>query len=180
MFAYLRLLADAPTPTLAATFDECAQLASLSFQFAEKSSSPADDASDLASQLSGPWPKDWTLSQQYLMRSFNADQIRSVIDRLADVGQVKGMVAGQKLPKSMEDKTWDCKEKVYGTEYRVDRFSEELVNAVRSSPSQLSSRAQNADNVHRPTLYRPRRDPYRRSSLCPCRTTSSPKTSTSR
>lgn len=120
----------APSETQSQTFDECATLASLSFQFAEKSSSPADDASDLASQLSGPWPKDWTLSQQYLMRDFDERQVRDVVGRLADVDQVKGMLAGQKLPKSMANRTWDKKEKVYGTEYLVERFSEDLVKAV--------------------------------------------------
>lgn len=138
MFAYLRLLSSAPPASQAQTFDECATLASLSFQFAEKSSSPADDASDLASQLSGPWPKDWVLSQQYLMRSFDEGQVRDVVRRLADIGEVKGMLAGQKLPKSMEGRTWDQKEKVYGTEYRVEKFSEQLVKAVRpASPLSL-------------------------------------------
>jgi insulysin len=133
VFAYLRLLVDAPSATQAQTFDECATLASLSFRFAEKSSSPADDASDLASQLSGPWPKDWTLSQQYLMREFDERQVRDVIARLADISKVKGLLAGQKLPTSMAGRSWDQKEKVYGTEYLVERFSEDLVKAVRLS-----------------------------------------------
>lgn len=122
---------NAPSASQAQTFDECATLASLSFRFAEKSSSPADDASDLASQLSGPWPKDWTLSQQYLMREFDERQVRDVIAHLANIDEVKGTLAGQKLPKSMTGRTWDKKEKIYGTEYLIERFSEDLVKAVR-------------------------------------------------
>lgn len=106
-------------------------LASLSFEFVEKSSSPSDDASELATQLSGPYPKNWVLSQPYLMREFDEGAVRGTLEVLVDVGKCKMLVAAQALPKGVEQRgSWDRKEAIYGTEFRIEKFSDEFVKAV--------------------------------------------------
>lgn len=128
VFANLRLLLEAgPQPE---TFAEVKALADLSFKFAEKSSSPSDYASDVASNLSGPWPKEWTLSQAWLVREFDAEGVRKTLEGLT-VDRCKLTVASQELPKSVAARGgYDKKEPIYGTEYRVERLSEEFVKQV--------------------------------------------------
>ncbi|KAL7413771.1 Metalloenzyme, LuxS/M16 peptidase-like protein [Mrakia frigida] len=133
IFSYLGLLAKSgPQP---AAFEEVQSLATLNFQFAEKSSSPSDYASDLASQLSGPWPKEWTLSQPWLMRGFDAEKVKETLECLT-VEKCKLTVASQELPKAVAERgTWDRKEAVYGTEFRVEKFSQEFLDAAAKAVS---------------------------------------------
>ncbi|CDZ96447.1 related to ste23-metalloprotease involved in a-factor processing [Phaffia rhodozyma] len=137
IFTYLDLLyRSGPQP---GAYTEVSSLAALSFQFVEKSSSPSDDASELAVQLSAPYPKEWVLSQPYLMRAFDETLVRETLDVLVDVGKCKMVLAGKKLPAEVEKKvgTWDRKEAIYGTEFRVDKFGEEFVRAA-SRPAPIS------------------------------------------
>lgn len=133
VFSYLGLLAKSgPQPD---AFQEVQSLADLNFQFAEKSSSPSDYASDLASQLSGPWPKEWTLSQPWLMRGFDGEQVKKTLECLT-VEKCKLTLASQTLPKAVAARgTWDKTEAIYKTEYRVEKFSDEFVKAAHAAVS---------------------------------------------
>lgn len=133
IFSYLSLLSKSgPQPE---AFREIQSLSELSFAFAEKASSPSDYASDLASNLSAPWPREWSLSTPYLTREFDGEAFKKTLDLLT-IERCRITLSSQALPKSVAG-TWDKKEPIYGTEYKVEKFSDEFLDAVSCSSRAL-------------------------------------------
>ena len=64
------------------------------------------------------------------MRGFDAEKVKETLECLT-VEKCKLTVASQELPKAVAARgTWDRKEAVYGTKFRVEKFSEEFLEAV--------------------------------------------------
>lgn len=67
------------------------------------------------------------------MRSFDAAKVKETLECLT-VEKCKLTLASQQLPKVVAARgTWDRKEAVYGTEFRVEKFSNEFLEAVSRS-----------------------------------------------
>lgn len=122
IFKYIHLLKTSPVQEWA--FKEVQQLCELAFRFKEKSP-PSSYASALSSQMQMPFPREWVLSGPYLTREFDQELVRSTMDWLSPE-KCRVFIAAQQMPDGT--KTWDQKEKWYGTEYKLSPISEQLLN----------------------------------------------------
>ncbi|CAG8596514.1 4609_t:CDS:10, partial [Acaulospora morrowiae] len=93
-------------------FRELQNLQVIKFRFLEKSSSPADYVSFLASSLHLPFKREWAISGPYLIRNYD----QKLIDEILDLLRADNFTLTLVSP-SFTD--LDQSEKWYGTEYKV-------------------------------------------------------------
>jgi insulysin len=134
IFSYLALLAAAPSQALRDAYAENHQTRRLEFAYLEKSSSASRYASNLATRLSGPWPREEVVSSAHIVREeFDEELFRGAVESLRKAGECRVMVAGWEMPKAAKAK-WDRKEDIYGTEFRLEKFGEEFEKSCLEPP----------------------------------------------
>lgn len=119
IFAYIDLLRSSPPSEWA--FKEVAQLADLAFQFKEKSP-PTGTVMSTSLSMSKPYPRDLLLSAPYKSTEWNPRVVKELLDRMTQ-DQCRITVASQN---EIGGRTYDQKEKWYGTEYTIEPFSDNL------------------------------------------------------
>ncbi|PGH05696.1 hypothetical protein AJ79_06712 [Helicocarpus griseus UAMH5409] len=104
-------------------FEEMKNLAEVDFKFKQKS--PASRfTSTLSSVMQKPYPREWLLSGPSLMRKFDQQAIRRGLDCFrADNFNIE--LVSQTYPGN-----WDSKEKWYGTEYKVEKISSDMLSEI--------------------------------------------------
>ncbi|CAO1620783.1 unnamed protein product [Sympodiomycopsis kandeliae] len=117
VFRYIEMLRQSSIPEW--TYNEVSSLCDMAFRFREKVP-PSSYTSGLSSQMQVPYPREWVLSGPFLTREFNIDLIRDTLARLTP-DQCRISIAAQECPDGT--KTWDQKEKWYGTEYKLSPLS---------------------------------------------------------
>ncbi|KAE8269997.1 hypothetical protein A4X09_0g2343 [Tilletia walkeri] len=134
IFRYINLLKARGVEEWA--YAEVEQLQKLAFKFAEKMP-PASYTSDLASQLQEPYPREWIISGGTLVRRFGVDEIRETLDCLRP-SQCRIFVAAKSIPPRSDGKerTWDNKEKWYGTPYLMEPIPESILR-IETEPTAL-------------------------------------------
>ncbi|WEW56245.1 metalloprotease [Emydomyces testavorans] len=128
VFQYIALIKEHPPQQW--IFDEMKNLSEVDFRFRQKS--PASRfTSSVSSVMQKPYPREWLISGS-LLRKFEPELITRGLSYLnADNFNIE--LISQKYPGD-----WDKKEKWYGTEYKVERISENLLSEIRrmlESPS---------------------------------------------
>ncbi|KAI1982444.1 metalloprotease [Ophidiomyces ophidiicola] len=128
IFQYISLIKEnAPEEWI---FEEMKNLSEVDFRFKQKS--PASRfTSSLSSVMQRPYPREWLISSS-LLRKFEPELITKGLTYLnADNFNIE--LISQKYPGD-----WDRKEKWYGTEYKVEPISDNVLSEIRSmleSPS---------------------------------------------
>ncbi|KAI1918430.1 metalloprotease [Ophidiomyces ophidiicola] len=128
IFQYISLIKEnAPEEWI---FEEMKNLSEVDFRFKQKS--PASRfTSSLSSVMQRPYPREWLISSS-LLRKFEPELITKGLTYLnADNFNIE--LISQKYPGD-----WDQKEKWYGTEYKVEPISDNVLSEIRSmleSPS---------------------------------------------
>ncbi|EEP79149.1 hypothetical protein UREG_03995 [Uncinocarpus reesii 1704] len=121
VFQYIALIKENPPEQW--IFDEMKNLAEVDFRFKQKS--PASRfTSSLSSVMQKPYPREWLISCS-LLRKFDPALITRGLSYLnADNFNIE--LISQTYPGD-----WNQKEKWYGTEYRVEKVSEQLLSEIR-------------------------------------------------
>ncbi|KAL2004579.1 hypothetical protein VTN00DRAFT_3315 [Thermoascus crustaceus] len=124
IFQYIAMIKERPPEKW--IFDEMKNLAEVDFRFKQKS--PASRfTSRLSSVMQKPLPREWLLSGSSLLRKFDPEAIKKAMSYLrADNFRI--MVVSQDYPGD-----WDCKEKWYGTEYKVEKIPQEFARDIREA-----------------------------------------------
>ncbi|KGM92239.1 uncharacterized protein PADG_11423 [Paracoccidioides brasiliensis Pb18] len=144
IFQYISLIKSrAPEEWI---FDEMKNLAEVDFKFKQKS--PASRfTSSLSSVMQKPYPREWLLSGPSLIRKFDEQAIRRGLDFFrADNFNIE--LVSQTYPG-----TWDSTEKWYGTEYRVEKISSDML-------SQIERILQAPSNNPLPELHLPHKNEF--------------------
>jgi insulysin len=132
LFAYIDLLRTTPPSEWA--FKEVAALSSLAFRYKEKSP-PTTTSMHLALTMSRPFPREKLLSAPWKSTEWNPRIIRELVEERMRPEECRIMIASQE---PVEGRTYDLKEKWYGTEYTIVPLSEKLLEVSRLSPSDSS------------------------------------------
>lgn len=136
VFQYLSLLREAPPQKW--IFDEQKGMADVDFKFKQKT--PASRfTSRTSSVMQKPIPREWLLSGQSRLRTFDSEAIQKALNELRPSNMKLGIVS-QRFPGN-----WDKKEKWYGTEYRYEKvpadamatFEEALNTPAEKRPAEL-------------------------------------------
>ncbi|BDD58887.1 Insulinase (Peptidase M16) [Monascus purpureus] len=108
-------------------FDEMKNLAAVDFRFKQKT--PASRfTSKLSSVMQKPLPREWLLSES-LFRKFNPEKIKEALSYFrADNFRI--IIVAPDYPGD-----WNCKEKWYGTEYKVEKVPEDFLADIRKALS---------------------------------------------
>lgn len=120
IFKYFEVLKVSPPQEWA--FNEVNQLSQMAFKFKEKSPATTT-AMHLSLQMAKPYPRELLLSAPYLTSLYDQDII-DYATRHLNVEQCRMMIASKT---ELEGKTYDLKEKWYGTEYTIVPISEKLL-----------------------------------------------------
>lgn len=127
VFAYIDMLRNESEPQKWA-FDEQAMLNEISFRFLEKSK-PSGYVTQLCSQMQKPYPREWLLSAPWLLKSWNPELVKAQLQTLTPENCRITVVAQD----AVLGKELDKKEKWYGTKYRVEPFSEQILHYPKAS-----------------------------------------------
>ncbi|CAG8742754.1 12068_t:CDS:10, partial [Acaulospora morrowiae] len=100
-------------------------LQAIKFRFLEKSSSPADYVSFLASSLHQPFKREWAISGPYLIRNYD----QKLIDEILDLLRADSFALTLVSP-SFTD--LDQREKWYGTEYKVIPIDPDFIQTLQN------------------------------------------------
>ncbi|CAI2164638.1 11700_t:CDS:10 [Funneliformis geosporum] len=105
-------------------FREVEQLSEISFKFEEKSS-PSRYVSNLSNSMHKPFPREWVLSGNSLIREYNPQLIHESIESLRPDKFILALI-------SQSFTGLDQRERWYGTEYKVEALSDKLVQALNN------------------------------------------------
>ena len=123
-FQYVSMLRDDPPQQW--IFDEQKGMADVDFKFKQKS--PASRfTSRISSVMQKPLPREWLLSGQSLLRTFDLKLIENALN-LLQPENFRMSIVSQKFPGN-----WDKKEKWYGTEYRYEKIPDDLMAEIREA-----------------------------------------------
>lgn len=125
IFQYLKMLRS--TPPQEWIYSELRDVAASNFRFRQKASA-SSTTSRLASVMQRPLPREWIMSGPALYREFDADEIARSVEHFTP-DAFKFVLTSQEYPGD-----WDLKEKWYGTEYKVQDISPELLNKIKNAP----------------------------------------------
>ena len=120
VFAYIEMLRATPPQEWA--FKEQAMLNEISFRFVEKRK-PSDYVTQLCTQMQKPYPREWLLSAPWLLKDWNSDLVREQLAGLT-ARNCRITVVSQEPVDGLE---FDKKEQWYGTRYRVEPFTKEIL-----------------------------------------------------
>lgn len=126
IFKYIHLLKS--TPPQEHAFQEIKSLADIAFRFVERGP-PASHVSEMTTWLQQPVPREKTISSQWLLEKWDDKIIQETLAHL-DVKRSRMAVTAKQLPEGVGK--LDKVEPIYGTEYRIERMSPELVREVSS------------------------------------------------
>lgn len=122
-------------------FEEQKGLADVDFKFRQKT--PASRfTSRISSEMQKPLPREWLLSGQSRLRTFEPQLIRDALEKLAPANVRIGIVS-QTYPG-----TWDKREKWYGTEYRYEKISNALMAELNEAATR--TREHRVPELHLP------------------------------
>lgn len=124
--SYIQLLRS--TPPQRWIFEEIKAISEIHFQFVERCQ-PSDYVSDLASRLQEPIPREKIISSQWITERFDPDAIESSL-RMLDIKRSVVIITAKTMPPGTE--LLDEVEPVFGTQFRREKMSERLLDAVRS------------------------------------------------
>ncbi|ORY56460.1 Metalloenzyme, LuxS/M16 peptidase-like protein [Leucosporidium creatinivorum] len=127
LFAYIDLLRTTPPSEWA--FKEVAALSSLAFRYKEKSP-PTTTSMHLALTMSRPFPREKLLSAPWKSTEWNPRIIRELVEERMRPEECRIMIASQE---PVEGRTYELKEKWYGTEYTIVPISEKLLERKPAS-----------------------------------------------
>lgn len=133
LFAYIDLLRTTPPSEWA--FKEVAALSSLAFRYKEKSP-PTTTSMHLALTMSRPFPREKLLSAPWKSTEWNPRIIRELVEERMKPEECRIMIASQE---PVEGRTYELKEKWYGTEYTIVPLSEKLLEVSAFTLSRLSA-----------------------------------------
>ncbi|PYH90104.1 LuxS/MPP-like metallohydrolase [Aspergillus ellipticus CBS 707.79] len=106
-------------------FDEMKNLAEVEFRFKQKS--PASRfTSRLSSVMQKPYPREWLLSCN-LLRKFDADAVKKALSYFRP-DNFRLVIVAQDYPGD-----WNCREKWYGTEYRIEDIPQDFMASIRQA-----------------------------------------------
>lgn len=149
IFQYISLIKG--TPPQKWIVDEVKGMAEVDFKFQEKSSA-SDFARGMVSTMQKPFPREWLLSGDILIRKFDADGITKALGYLRPDNYRLTLIS-QQYPGD-----WDQKEKWYGTEYRVESIPSNFAAAVKKA-------AASTEKDRLPELHLPHRNEFIPSKL---------------
>lgn len=145
-------------------FEEQRDMSAVSFRFREKSQ-PHSYSTWLCDQLLEPYPPAWVLSGSSLLRRWDESLIRDILGLLTpERGRVMIMAKHHDSQVVGEDLEWHT-ERWYGTEYHVQRLSQEFIDKVhvyriiRMTDFDIESFQANLPNEIA-ELHLPSRNPY--------------------
>ncbi|RDA90676.1 hypothetical protein CP533_4663 [Ophiocordyceps camponoti-saundersi (nom. inval.)] len=117
-FQYVSLLREASPQEW--IFDEQKGMADVDFKFRQKT--PASRfTSRTSSVMQKPLPREWLLSGNSRLRTFDAELIEKALSTIRP-DKLRMTVVSRTFPG-----TWDAKEKWYGTEYRCEKIPDDLM-----------------------------------------------------
>jgi insulysin len=134
IFQYIALLKETPPQEWIA--QELMTMETVDFRFKQKN--PASKfASKMSSNMQQPFPREWLMSGNRLIRRFDSQALVDALKCLR-ADNFRLTVVSQDFPGN-----WDQKEKWYGTEYRVEDIPEDFLAKIRaainSKPSERPS-----------------------------------------
>ena len=107
-------------------FDEQKGMADVDFKFRQKT--PASRfTSRTSAVMQKPIPREWLLSGQSRLRTFDASAIESAIAKIRP-DNMRMVIVSRNFPGD-----WDQKEKWYGTEYRYEKIPAELMAELKAA-----------------------------------------------
>lgn len=131
LFQYIAMLREQPPQEW--VYNEMKKMSEVNFKYKQKS--PASKTTSGLSQImQKPYPRDWLLSGPSLLRKFDPKAITDALAYLRPDNFRLTMV-DQEHPGD-----WDQKEKWYGTEYRTERMSKELMKDLEEAYESSASR----------------------------------------
>ena len=129
LFQYVSLLRESPPQEW--IFEEQKGMADVDFKFKQKT--PASRfTSRTSSTMQKPIPREWLLSGQSRLRTFDPQTIQQALEKITPRNMRLGVVS-QRFPGN-----WDSKEKWYGTEYRYEKVPSDVMaefEAALTTPS---------------------------------------------
>lgn len=120
VFAYIDLLRKTPPQEWA--FKEQTMLNEIGFRFVEKGR-PQSYVTQLCSQMQKPYPRQWLLSAPWLLKEWSPELVEEQVAGLTPENCRITVACQEPLP-GLE---WDQKERWYGTKYRMEPMSEEIL-----------------------------------------------------
>jgi insulysin len=124
IFQYIYLLKKQPPQQW--IFDELRGMADVNFKYKQKT--PASKfTSNIARVMQKPIPREWLLSGTSLIRKFDPEAISKGLSYLRP-DNFRLSVVSQTYPGG-----WDKKEKWYGTEYKVEKISADVLQSIESA-----------------------------------------------
>ncbi|GAA6026838.1 hypothetical protein JCM8097_005898 [Rhodosporidiobolus ruineniae] len=123
LFAYVSLLRAQPPPEW--SFNEVASLSQLAFRFKEKSP-PTNTVSNLSILMSKPWPREKVLSAPWVCSEF----FPAKVDELLGLLRPENCRIFLSAQKEIEGRTYEGREKWYGTEYTVEKMSDKILSSA--------------------------------------------------
>lgn len=133
IFAYIDLLRTTPPSEWA--FKEVAALSTLAFRYKEKSP-PTTTAMHLSLTMSRPYPREKLLSAPYLSSEWNPRIINDLVSERLKPEQCRILLAAKD---ELEGRTYESREKWYGTEYTIVPMSEKLLQVSGPEGAQMLS-----------------------------------------
>ncbi|PHH58811.1 hypothetical protein CDD81_4365 [Ophiocordyceps australis] len=138
-FQYISLLHE--TPPQQWIFEEQKGVADVDFKFRQKT--PASSfTSRTSSEMQKPLPREWLLSGQSRLRTFDSKLIQDAITLLRP-DNMRMVIVSRNFPGN-----WDCKEKWYGTEYRYETIPDDLMADMKQAMAVRAS--QRLGELHLP------------------------------
>ncbi|RPA87280.1 hypothetical protein BJ508DRAFT_97930 [Ascobolus immersus RN42] len=126
VFQYITILRSQPPQEW--ILKELQQVAAIDFRFKQKDAA-SSFTSHMSSIMQRPYPREWLLSGTHLIREFNPEQITQAINHLTPKN-FRLTIVSQVPPEGLGE--MDQTEQWYGTEYRVDKISEEFLGELSS------------------------------------------------
>jgi insulysin len=130
IFKYISLLRS--TPASSTVFNEIQAIGDISFKFAERGRT-SDYVCGLSGWMQSPVPREKIVSSKYLLEEFDVELLTNATQLLDPRRAVIGVTC-QTLPSSVQG-TFDRKEPIYGTEYKLEKVSEKFLKEVSAITS---------------------------------------------
>ena len=130
VFQYISMLNE--TPPQLWIFDELKRMSEVDFRFKQKA--PASKtASGLSAVMQKPYPREWLLSGPSLLRKFDPEAIKNGLAHLRP-DNFRLIFVSQQYPGN-----WDKKERWYGTQYKIERISDNFLSVLNAAWSARAS-----------------------------------------
>lgn len=147
-FQYIGMLNE--TPPKEEIFRELQSMGELTFRFKQKEE-PYEFTRDLADGMSVQYPRERILSNGLIQREFAPDAIKIGLSYLRpDNARIT-------ITSQHAGKTWTHKEKWYGTEYTVEKWSPDFTKALEAAVTSTSATRPAELHLHRPNEFLPTR-----------------------